>query len=263
MLIILLAILGLIFGSFINALVWRLHEKRSIVNGRSMCVHCHHQLAWFDLIPVISWLSLGGQCRYCKKVISWQYPLVELTTSALFALSFLSWPRVLDGPYEQAYFELWLITLVILITLAVYDLRWLSLPDKLNWPFVLTGVLSMVILSVISSTSVTEHLSAVIIAWGFFALLYYGSKGKWLGGGDVKYALGMGAWLGYPQVIVGLLMAFYSASLVIIPLLLFKIVHRKQPIPFGPFLILGTIIAMLYGQDLVDWYQQTFFFGGV
>src|SRR5690606_19684146 len=103
-----LVILGLCLGSFVNALVFRLHmqmkasekhrgkkvqkAKLSIVSGRSMCVHCHHELAWYDLIPVLSWLTLGGKCRYCHKPIAWQYPLVELATAALFALSYVYWP---------------------------------------------------------------------------------------------------------------------------------------------------------------------------
>ena len=100
--IIILAWLGLCAGSFVNALVWRLHEQKrskkadkklSILNGRSMCVHCRHELTWYDLIPLFSWLLLRGKCRYCKKPISWQYPIVELATAAVFVLSYIFWPN--------------------------------------------------------------------------------------------------------------------------------------------------------------------------
>jgi leader peptidase (prepilin peptidase)/N-methyltransferase len=253
----------LAFGSFINALVWRLREKISIAKGRSMCVHCRHTLAWYDLIPVASWLMLRGRCRYCSKPISWQYPLVELATAGLFVLSFVSWQRELSGGYELAYFGLWLAAIVLMAALTIYDLRWLELPDKLTWPFVLTGLISTAILSTQDDSFVLSRLQGMALAWGFFALLYYGSRGKWLGGGDVKFALGMGAWLGSKLVLVGVLTAFYSASLIILPLLLLKLVKRKQPVPFGPFLIAGTITAMLWGQELINWYQDAFLPPGI
>ena len=261
MVIFILSVLGLAFGSFVNALVWRMKQGMSVASGRSMCTHCRHTLAWYDLIPVLSWVALGGRCRYCKQTISWQYPLVELAMAGLFVLSYEMWPRELNGANEWTYFGVWLVSLIIMLALVVYDLRWLILPDRLNWLFVLAGVVSIVILSVNGVDFVKDHLLGMAVASGFFALLYYGSGGRWLGGGDVKYALGMGAWLGVSRSLVGILVAFYSASVVIIPLLLAKVVKRKQPVPFGPFLIIGTIVAMLYGQNIIDWYQSTFLLG--
>jgi prepilin signal peptidase PulO-like enzyme (type II secretory pathway) len=147
-----------------------------------------------------------------------------------------------------------------MIAMAVYDLRWMELPDKFNWPFVLSGVLSMAVLAQIDPASANSHLLAAAAGWSFFALMYYGSGGKWLGGGDVKFALGMGAWLGLSLVLTGLALSFYVASFVMIPLLILKVVKRRQPVPFGPFLIAGTIIAMLYGQNLIDWYSRNFLY---
>jgi len=256
-----LGLLGLIFGSFINALVWRTKTKKSIMHGRSMCVHCHHELSWADLIPVLSWLFLRGRCRYCHGPISIQYPLVELATGGLFILSYLAWPRELVGPYEAVYFGLWLIASILLVAMAVYDLKWMQLPDKFNWPFVLSGLMGVAVLSQIDISSVADYLIGLAAAWAFFAGLYFMSKGRWLGGGDVKFALGLGLWLGWPKVVVGLMLAFYSASAVILPLLLLGVLSRRQPVPFGPFLIIGTIFGLLYGQMLIDWYQQTFLFG--
>lgn len=256
-----LGLLGLIFGSFINALVWRTKTKKSIMRGRSMCVHCRHELAGADLIPVFSWLFLRGRCRYCQKSISIQYPVVELASGGLFVLSYLAWPRELAGPYEAAYFGLWLAALILLVAMAVYDLKWMQLPDKFNWPFVLSGLLGVAILSQINPASAADHLLGAGAAWAFFAGLYFISRGRWLGGGDVKFALGLGLWLGWPRVAVGLMLAFYSASAVILPLLLLRVIKRRQPVPFGPFLIVGTIGGLLYGQTLIDWYQQTFILG--
>lgn len=258
MIVISLIILGLVFGSFINALVWRTHEKKSVMHGRSMCPHCRHELSAKDLVPLLSWLALGGRCRYCRQPISYQYPLVEAATASLFAVSYLYWPRDIGDSYEVAYFGLWLVSLVLMIAMAVYDLKWMLLPDKFNWPFVLSALLSVAVLGQIDTTLLGRQVGGGVAAWTFFAALYYGSKGRWLGGGDVKYALGMGLWLGLGKVLVGVLAAFYAACLVVLPLLLMRIIQRRQPVPFGPFLIAGTIIAMIFGQDLIDWYKNTF-----
>ena len=257
--IVVLLFLGLAFGSFINALVWRLREGMSVARGRSMCVHCRHTLSWYDLIPVFSWIALGGKCRYCQRRISFQYPLVELATAAGWVASYTYWPRELAGGHEWVYFGLWLMAMILMVALTVYDIRWMELPDKLVWPFVLSGVLSIAVLAGQEGGGwVAGHLAGMAMVWTFFAIIYYGSKGRWIGGGDVKFGLGMGAWLGGSLSVVGVLAAFYSASLVILPLLLLRVIKRRQPVPFGPFLILGTIIAMLWGQQLIEWYKDVF-----
>ena len=133
MIIAILAVVGLILGSFVNALVWRMHEGLSVAHGRSMCPHCKHTLAARDLVPVFSWLMLRGKCRYCKKPISPQYPLVELATSGLFVASYIWWPSVFTGS-QEAIFVLWLAILVGLVALAVYDIKWFLLPNKLIYP---------------------------------------------------------------------------------------------------------------------------------
>src|SRR3989344_8576881 len=122
--------LGLILGSFVNALVWRTYKKKAILKGRSQCVHCGHQLAPADLVPVLSWLVLGSRCRYCKKNISVQYPLVELGTAAVFAMSYVLWPVDLVGG-QWVLFTTWLAVSVGLLALAVYDLRFMLLPNKI------------------------------------------------------------------------------------------------------------------------------------
>lgn len=265
----LLGILGLCMGSFISALVWRLHsslsfvgrlkQRLSMVKGRSMCPHCHHQLSAFDLVPVLSWLWLRGRCRYCHRSISWHYPVTELLTGGLFILSYVAWPRDLIGGYEWAYFGLWLAGLVILLSLAVYDLRWMLLPDALNYPLMLVSLISVVVLGQIEGLeSIKGQIKGVMLAWGMFASLYYLSRGQWLGGGDVKLSVSLGLWLGLPKAITGLLLAFYSATLIVLPLLLLRRLKRKQAVAFGPFLIAGLIFGQLYGRQLIDWYLDLF-----
>ena len=251
-----LFLLGLAFGSFLNVLVWRTKNGTSAIKGRSKCPHCHHQLAWFDLIPVISWVWLKRRCRYCQKPIHIQYPTVELLAAGLFGLSYHAWPYELITVEAKLYFASWLVALLLMIGLAVYDLRWMILPDKFT--FTLIGVSSAAVLinGFNEPALITEATGGAAVAWLFFGALYYGSGGRWLGGGDLKFALSMGLWLGLDHIAVGLALSFYSASAVVIPLLAFKKLKRTQPVPFGPFLILGTIIATLYAQELIDWYLE-------
>src|SRR5687768_15554233 len=132
--VLLLILAGLMFGSFINALVWRLHKKKNWVTGRSECPHCHHKLAPLDLVRFFSWLFLGGKCRYCHKRIP-DGPLVELALPALFVLSYLFWPQPLHG--EGLFtFIFWLVFLVGFTALAVYDLKWFLLPDVIVFPLI-------------------------------------------------------------------------------------------------------------------------------
>jgi len=272
-----LAIFGLIFGSFVNAFVWRLHEqealkskptqtkdklaKLSILRGRSMCPNCSHQLSGKDLVPVLSWLSLQGKCRYCKKPISWQYPVVELLTAALFVASYSWWPMVLNG-FGMLAFVLWLVFLLGFMALAVYDFKWYLLPDKVVWPLVSLAVLELGIHIIFFGGGLRafwEAAFSVLVASGFFYAMYVVSKGKWIGGGDVKLGLVIGLLVGGP---LSALLVLYFASIlgmfVSLPLLLNKKVKRSSVIPFGPFLITATIIVQLFGADITEWFSRVF-----
>lgn len=252
-------LLGLILGSFINVLVDRTHAEKDFLRGRSVCDHCGRQLNAIDLVPVISWLMLLGRCRRCRKPISVQYPLVELATGAIFAASYHFWPRELVGGYETAYFGLWLVSGVVLLALALYDLKWMILPDRFNYPLLLLGLLATVVLVQMEGIyALKESAQGFILAWSFFAVLYYASRGRWLGGGDVKLAMVIGLWLGFPNVLAGILLGFYAATAIVLPLLIMRVLKRRQPVPFGPFLILGLIFTQLAGDSLVDWYLELF-----
>ena len=148
MIVVLLLVVGLCLGSFVNATVWRLHEQEesggknkpdkkylarlSIMRGRSMCTHCHHELAPKDLVPLFSWVSLKGKCRYCDKAIG-DNPLVEATLPLLFVASYIWWPVDISGA-QMVVFGLLLLVLTGLLALLVYDLRWMLLPDRLMYP---------------------------------------------------------------------------------------------------------------------------------
>ncbi|MDQ3123608.1 MAG: prepilin peptidase [bacterium] len=282
MIILVIAALGLILGSFVNALVWRVYmqEKESskakkdavlppaddlsILKGRSMCPQCKHPLAAKDLIPVISWLILRGKCRYCHKPISRQYPLVELATAGLFILSALLWPR----PDNDAINYNFVINLVVWLSvmipgfmaLIVYDLRWMLLPNRIIYPMIVIASI-LASFNIISADNVISALintgTAVAIAGGIFYLLFVVSNGRWIGGGDVKLGLLIGLLLAKPELaFLILLLASVLGTLFVVPGLLLKKVTTKSRIPFGPFLIIAAIIVKLFGATMFKWYEN-------
>lgn len=277
-------LLGLALGSFVNALVWRLREQDlrkgqrakskgqkargrrqevalkdlSILHGRSMCVHCKHTLAWTDLIPVVSWLQLGGKCRYCKKGISWQYPLVEVLVALLAVGSLLWWPLPLENLLDWLSFGLWVIALVPMTALVVYDIRWMEMPTKLIYAVDIIA-LTFVVLQALTTASwypVTSGAIGALLLGGFFWLLYQLSGAKWIGGGDVRYGFAMGLFLGWQSMLFGLMLASYLGIILIIILIALRKYRKNMRIPFGPFLVGATYIAMLFGQHVVDVYKS-------
>ncbi len=269
MILLVLILLGLCFGSFINALVWRLHKQAkskskkqkaewSMTKGRSMCVHCHHELAIKDLIPVFSWLSLKGRCRYCHKKID-DNPLVELLTPLLFVLSYLYWPLSFDNRGITV-FIFWLVFSVGLLGLAVYDLRWYLLPDKVTYPLVALAATQAIAVSIFFHGGVSSLGQSVLglgVGGGLFYILFQISSGRWIGGGDVKLGGLLGLLLGSPALAVLMLfMASALGSVVAIPLMATGRANRQTRLPFGPFLILATLIVRLFGQAVINWYKQ-------
>jgi leader peptidase (prepilin peptidase)/N-methyltransferase len=277
MIIVVLIVLGLALGSFVNALVWRLHEQQllaekkpsaknkerlqrlSIWRGRSMCPHCQHQLAAKDLIPVLSWLMLKGKCRYCAKSISWQYPLVELLTAGLVVFSYLFWPLVFHGAglFE---FILWIAFVTGFVALAVYDLWWYILPTRIIQPLVAVAVVQAVIVSLVyhgGLATITGALLGVLVIGGIFYALFLVSRGAWIGGGDVRLGVLLGLLVGGP--LMSLLLIFVASVLgtaVAVPLLGADKLKRTSRMPFGPFLLIGAVITRLFGAALLHWYKN-------
>jgi leader peptidase (prepilin peptidase)/N-methyltransferase len=265
-----LIVLGLCFGSFVNALVWRMHEQTSskkqaaknndisVLRGRSMCVHCRHTLAWYDLLPVVSWLTLRGRCRYCRKSISLQYPVVEIALAALFVLSYVHFPYQLSDVNNQILFLFWLVFLTGFMAMIVYDLRWMILPDKLTYSLAALAIAQVVLITVITKdiSILKDALFGLITVGGLFYFLFQISNGKWIGGGDVKLGFSLGLLAG--GVIEGLLVIFTASligTLVSLPLLASKNGLKKR-IPFGPLLIFAIVVVYLFGGELIGWYSS-------
>lgn len=269
MIILVLIILGLGLGSFVNALVWRLHEQMkgkkskdlSIIKGRSMCPHCKHQLQATDLIPLFSWLFLRGKCRYCGKSIGWQYPLVELMTALVFVGSYLFWSYGFSG-FGVVQFGIWLVCVIVFMALIVYDLRWMILPDRLVAVIGGLAGVQAIILAITNKDagSVVMAVLSVLCTAGFFWVLFQLSDGKWIGGGDVKLAVGLGLLLATPlAAMLMLFLASLGGSVVSVPLLIKGKAGRNTKIPFGPFLIAATMAVYIFGADIISWYESLLF----
>ena len=266
----------MILGSFVNALVWRLHEQLdddgnqkklskvkkkalSISKGRSMCPHCSHELAAKDLVPILSWLLLGGRCRYCKKPIDKQYPLVELLTGVLFAVSYVAWPHSLLHGWQVLEFVTWLAMVVGLGALAIYDIRWMLLPNRIVSKLYMIAGISYIFQLIAGRPIITvrDTLYGVLIGGGIFWVLYQVSRGKWIGGGDVKLGALLGFLLGSPQLaFLYLFLASVLGLVWVLPALISKKMTQTSQVPFGPFLIAAAFIVMLWGQKIIDWYMQ-------
>lgn len=269
-------VLGLCLGSFVNALVWRLRQKELVSEGkgdkklvkqlsrpnsRSMCPNCHHTLSVADLVPVVSWIMLGGKCRYCKKPISWQYPVVELATAALFVFSYIYWPVLISGT-GVIVFSLWLIVLTGLVALSVYDIKYMILPNSII-AFSLAIAILMQVFWQASSVNIAHQVFMIIIAAllgsGLFYAIFQLSGGKWIGGGDVKLAVLLGVLVADPaKMLLVLFLASLGGTLFALPMLATGKSRKKLIIPFGPFLIFATYVTVLFGTEIISWYQRTF-----
>lgn len=253
-----LILLGLVLGSFVNALVWRLHTDRDWVRERSECPHCHHILAPKDLIPVFSWLWLRGKCRYCHKSIP-DSPLAELAVPLLFVLSYVFWPVPFAG--EGLFtFICWLAFVVGFVALAVYDMRWLLLPDKIVFPLIALAVLQVLAQFLFFNGQPGDLLGAalgVLVISGVFYVFFVLSKGTWIGFGDVKLGIVLGLLVGgaVPALLV-LFLASVLGTLYALPIVMGGKARRKSHIPFGPFLLVATIVVQLFGGPMLDWYRN-------
>lgn len=280
---VILTILGLMFGSFAGASVWRLRArqlvedkiegekvnpveyktllpltKANVRTDRSRCLHCGHTLAWYDLLPLVSWISLRGKCRYCHARIGWFEPLMEIGLATFFVLSYALWPSAFDTTTIVFQFILWLVSGVLLAILFAYDLKWFLLPDVIVFPLVAVGTLmaGSELLSTSQPVSALINLAgSVTILSGLYYALHKVSKGQWIGFGDVKLGLALGLLLGDWQLaFIALFAANLIGCLIVIPGMLLGKLTRTTRIPFGPLLIIGAIGAMIWGPLLIDMY---------
>jgi prepilin signal peptidase PulO-like enzyme (type II secretory pathway) len=248
------AVVGLLVGSFLNVVILRLHAGKQFAKGRSACPHCKHVLGAGELVPLVSWLVQRGRCRHCHKPISRQYPVVEALTAALFTLAYLTHPP--DSLANLVVLILWLYVIASFIVLAVYDLRWYLLPDKVLLPAIVPAAAILLVEAIAAQSPAVAYrpLLAALFAGGGFYSLAAVSRGRWMGGGDIKLVFVIGLLLGIQKSAVALSLAFISAAVVGVVLILRQRKQRTDSIPFGPFLIAGTLAAYLWGAAIIHWY---------
>ncbi|MGA2418051.1 MAG: prepilin peptidase [Candidatus Staskawiczbacteria bacterium] len=241
---------GLVIGSFLNCVIYRLEQKKSL-NGRSFCPDCRHKLSWQDLFPVFSFLFLKGKCRYCHKKISIQYPLVETAAAILFLIIFITFPQHTIYNILNTIFLFYIASSLIII--FVYDLKNYIIPDKILFPaIIITFVYNFFPTYNIQHT--IYNIIAAISASAFFLIIFLASKGKWMGLGDVKLAFLMGLLLGMPNIFVALFLAFFFGAIIGVILMVLEKKSLKSEIPFGPFLVIGTLVAVICGNQIIQWY---------
>lgn len=287
-----LFVLGAALGSFAAATVWRLRarqlqadvahgvkvstqeasevkklteKQRKISSDRSVCLHCGRQLSWQELIPVVSWLAVGGKCRTCKKPIGKMEILAEVVLGAAFVVSYLFWPYDVNT-LGLVLLGLWFIVLVALAIHWMYDARWFLLLDKVTVVITVVAVLFMAFTFAdqpgqLLVGSLTGIGLTILVLPGFYGALYLVSRGAWIGLGDVKLLVPFAFML--PSWEYGVLLIFLAnliGSLTLLPAMLSKKLTRSTRVPFGPFIIAAFIITFLFGRRILDFYFGAFLF---
>ena len=248
------ALFGLIIGSFLNVVILRDGERLSIAQGRSRCPNCRHQLGFFDLIPLFSFLGLGGRCRYCKKSISWQYPLVEAFTSLLAVFCFwYGFEQKESGLLAIGLF----IAFCLMTVVSVIDIRTQEVPVEYCTAAGLIGALSMVLSGQITWL---QSLIGLVIGVGVVLLIALVWRlirhEEGMGSGDSWILGASGALLGFPAVLVCFAVAIFTGSIVGGLVSLGSGKGLKLSLPFGPFLFAGTLAALVWGPGIIAWYTQ-------
>ncbi len=290
-----LIFLGLCLGSFAGATIWRLRARqliedkkagyavdtkelkalkplseRTVSNDRSQCLSCSHVLAWYDLVPLVSWLQTRGKCRYCGNKIGSFEPTIEFVMATLFVLLFALWPMLIAGSMTILSVVLWYVSFVMLIMLFFYDLKWYLLPNVIVFPLIAISLCAR-LLVVLQQTNVTaavmSTIGSVAILSGIYGVLYlyskqrYGEENTWVGFGDVKLGVALGLLLGSWQLaFLSLFLANLLGVIILLPSLISKKVAMSSRIPLGPLLIAGFFITLFFGPAILTWYQSLTFF---
>lgn len=244
---ILILIYGLIIGSFLNVCIYRIPREESIAFPSSHCPNCGTSLKWYDNIPLFSYLSLGGKCRYCKEPISKQYPIVEALNAVLYIIMFVRFGFTID-------FIFYSLVSSVLIVITFIDLKEMIIPDILVIILLILSVLYKVINYYMGvSPNILSSIVGLFLAGGLFLAIVLLSGGG-MGGGDVTLIAALGFILGVKYILLSIFLSFLFGAIISIFLLAAKIKTRKDPIPFGPFIILAFFITVLWGQVIIDFY---------
>jgi len=245
---ILVIVIGLVVGSFLNVCIYRIPNGMSIVKPRSKCTNCDHQIKSWENIPVLSYLLLGGKCSNCKTKISIRYPLIELLTAAVYWLIFYRLGLTIDSLLLMILFS-------VVIVLTFIDIDFQILPNKL---LIIAAIPILIYILLNNLDRIVYHFAGAIVLLLVFLLIGYIGKLVYkvdsMGMGDVKYAAIIGLLLGLKLGILAFILSFFTAAIMVVVLTILKKVDRKQRLAFGPFLSIGLFIAFFWGQNIINWY---------
>lgn len=261
---------GLCIGSFLNVVIDRLNNNESVVKGRSYCDSCKRSLNWYDMMPVLSYLSLRGRCRFCHSSVSIQYPIIEFLTGSLFVATTLfvsskfqsNLNFLIFNYYSLISLIYYLFTISSFIVIFFTDLKYGIIPDKVVFPAILVSFFFSFVftskeswLHFIQSTTFEEgivnHLFSAVSSFLFFLLLYLITRRRGIGFGDVKLSFMMGLFLGFPKIITAFYVAFLTGAIVSLILVIWgKKKFLGGTIPFGPFLVFAALSALFLGEKI-------------
>lgn len=250
---ILISLYGLLIGSFLNVCIYRIPREESIVFPSSHCPNCGTKLKAYDLVPILSYIVQRGKCRYCGEKISPQYPIVELLNSLVYILIYYKFGFSLNFLFYGIIFS-------ILIVIGFIDLKEMIIPDILVILIIIITIIYKVLLFLLYSKSpdLLNSIGGLVLSSFLFILIILISKGG-MGGGDVTLIGSLGFILGIKKILLTIFSAFIFGAIISIILLVTKIREKKDPIPFGPFIILGFFITVFWGDELINWYLSLFF----
>ena len=247
-------IFGLTLGSFLNVLILRLKSGQNL-GGRSRCPECKKQIAWYDNIPLLSFVILQAKCRTCRAKISWQYPAVEFVSGLLWLAGYF---KFVTPDWWQNSSVAWLqffsfgIFVSILLVLFVFDTRWYILPDQITIPAIVLAL----VLNLFLGVDWPWLLGSVALGAAWFWLQHVISRGTWVGEGDIRLGALVGALVGTWQgLVLTFFIAYVGGSIIAIALLLLHKKGWKSQLPMGAFLTIATTVTLLWGSDLWVWYS--------
>lgn len=261
-----LFVFGAVLGSFLNVLIYRsVEEDEDWVQTRSRCDSCRKQIAWYDNIPLLSFLILRGKCRHCKKRIAPSHLFVELLTGAMFVWWY--WGGFLFFKLSQEPFTVlqplfWLFVAIVLLVIFVTDIRYYLIPDTAVLLLGGAAVVYRIALTASGIMQLQDLVAAVAVSVAsalFFFALWFFTKGRGMGFGDVKLIAPLCLLMGWPRAVVGVVLSFVLGAVVGIILIALGKKKMKQPIPFGPFLIIATALSLWWGDALLRWYLSYLF----
>lgn len=232
---------GIVIGSFLNVVIYRVPKKENIVSTRSHCMTCGYQLKWYDLIPLFSWIFLGGKCRKCRTRISVQYPVIEAANGILYLIVFWKYGMSLDS-------LLYCLLFSALLALSVIDFRTYEIPLGINIFILALGLIRVVM----DFSHVIDYGIGFLCVSIFLLLIYYITKGRGIGGGDVKLMAVCGLLLGWKLIILAFLLGCIIGS--VCHLLRMRFAGAERVLAMGPYLSIGVAIAALWGNTLIEGY---------